>query len=66
VLFTPCNLLPAQYIIEPGPTGVNLPSTVMSPVPRVITMISSSGCWWGGCGIMPGFSLRLPASMDFN
>ena len=49
-----------------GATLVTLPSIVISPVPSVITMNSSSGCVWGGCGDLPVFNRRLPAVIDFT
>ena len=63
VFMMPCSLFAPQYIIMPGPTFVSLPSTFISPVPSVMSMNSSSGCLWGGCGSAPGSVANcLPSS----
>jgi len=60
VLVMPCETLLPQYMIAPGPTGVGVPSTSMTPVPLATIMNSSSGWRCGGCGDAPGSSVHMP------
>ena len=60
VLMMPCETLEPQYMMAPGPTGVGLPSTSMTPVPLATIMNSSSGCRCGGWGVAPGSSTHMP------